>query len=132
MLKRNPSAKISQLGYNCSTSILPEIFSSHEVASSTFTPPSRRSSNSSTGSVPRRSGMATITRCTPFAPCARPTKCEATTLARQLPFHIAGPAHHFNAQRRSARADPLTSRSRAFPGAQHVNPLAQKWLSDHP
>ena len=61
-LKRNPSAKSNQLGLSCSTSILPDIFSSHEVASSIFTPCSRSFSNSLTGKVPRRSGMATITR----------------------------------------------------------------------
>src|ERR1019366_560788 len=67
VLKRNPSANISQLGFKFSTSILPLILSSHEVASSTFTPSSRRFSNSSTGSVPRRSGIATMTRCTPLS-----------------------------------------------------------------
>ena len=130
-LKRNPSAKISQLGYSCSTSIRPEIFSSHEVASSIFTPASRRSSNSSTGRVPApvRHGHDHAMDASSLAPVPQMRGHGARGSVR-LPISPVQPTTSIP----KSWALPQTSHQplRPFSRTQDIDPLAQKGLPHHP
>jgi len=104
-------------------------FSSQDVASSTFTPSRRKSNNSSTGKVPRRSGIATITRCTPSPPVqAKQMRCHG--------FPVSSPA---TSPVPSTTSIPMVARTRspftsrcAFSRAQNVNPLPQEGLFHQP
>ena len=81
-------------------------------------------------SVPRRSGIATITRCTPLCR-AKPTRCDATDSRVSSPSIF--PVHPTTSIPRVERCRrPFNQSLRTLSGAQHVNPLPQERLLHHP